>query len=105
MTAIAADIDGIESLPSVVPIFPLPGVLLLPRGRLPRLNRRPRYTWSHSMKRVNQQIRREPVEPLRRRQFPPWHSTWLGPMTSRDIDDAGDHLGWCSDRGHPPDLI
>jgi Lon protease-like protein len=35
MTAIAADFEGIESLPSVVPIFPLPGVLLLPRGRLP----------------------------------------------------------------------
>lgn len=31
----AAEWDSIESLPSIVPIFPLPGVLLLPRGRLP----------------------------------------------------------------------
>ena len=34
---------GIEELPRVIPIFPLPGVLLLPRGRLPLNIFEPRY--------------------------------------------------------------
>ena len=34
---------GIEDLPRVIPIFPLPGVLLLPRGRLPLNIFEPRY--------------------------------------------------------------
>lgn len=34
---------GIEVLPRVIPIFPLPGVLLLPRGRLPLNIFEPRY--------------------------------------------------------------
>ena len=34
---------GIDELPHVIPIFPLPGVLLLPRGRLPLNIFEPRY--------------------------------------------------------------
>ena len=34
---------GIEDLPRVIPIFPLPGVVLLPRGRLPLNIFEPRY--------------------------------------------------------------
>ena len=34
---------GIDDLPQVIPIFPLPGVLLLPRGRLPLNIFEPRY--------------------------------------------------------------
>ena len=34
---------GIDELPRVIPIFPLPGVLLLPRGRLPLNIFEPRY--------------------------------------------------------------
>ncbi len=35
--------DFAEALPEVLPIFPLPGVLLLPRGRLPLVLFEPRY--------------------------------------------------------------
>ena len=34
---------GIDDLPRVIPIFPLPGVMLLPRGRLPLNIFEPRY--------------------------------------------------------------
>lgn len=34
---------ALESLPEIIPIFPLPGVLLLPRGRLPLNIFEPRY--------------------------------------------------------------
>ena len=34
---------GIDELPRVIPIFPLPGVMLLPRGRLPLNIFEPRY--------------------------------------------------------------
>ena len=34
---------GIDELPRIIPIFPLPGVLLLPRGRLPLNIFEPRY--------------------------------------------------------------
>ena len=37
------DPSGIEDLPRIIPIFPLPGVLLLPRGRLPLNIFEPRY--------------------------------------------------------------
>jgi Lon protease-like protein len=39
----AAPIRRIEELPTVIPIFPLPGVLLLPRGKLPLNIFEPRY--------------------------------------------------------------
>ena len=42
MTA-GAEPGGIEDLPRIIPIFPLPGVLLLPRGRLPLNIFEPRY--------------------------------------------------------------
>jgi len=35
--------NGIDDLPRVIPIFPLPGVMLLPRGRLPLNIFEPRY--------------------------------------------------------------
>ncbi|MSO77179.1 MAG: peptidase S16 [Alphaproteobacteria bacterium] len=39
----AADALGIDDLPGVIPIFPLPGVLLLPRSQLPLHIFEPRY--------------------------------------------------------------
>ena len=38
-----SEAGGIDDLPRVIPIFPLPGVMLLPRGRLPLNIFEPRY--------------------------------------------------------------
>src|SRR5215213_6680721 len=38
-----ADYRGPEDLPEVIPVFPLPGALLLPRGQLPLNIFEPRY--------------------------------------------------------------
>ena len=36
-------VAGVAALPAILPVFPLPGVLLLPRGRLPLNIFEPRY--------------------------------------------------------------
>ena len=37
------DLQGPDDLPGVIPVFPLPGALLLPRGQMPLNIFEPRY--------------------------------------------------------------
>lgn len=83
---------GVSALPNTLPIFPLAGVLLLPRGRLPLHIFEPRYVAMVEDALVGDRMIGiiQPLDPATKAEAPPVYATGCaGRITSfRDLEDG-----------------
>ncbi|HJU16300.1 MAG TPA: LON peptidase substrate-binding domain-containing protein [Stellaceae bacterium] len=83
------------ALPDILPVFPLPGVLLLPRGRLPLNIFEPRYLAMTRDALAGERLigMIQPLDPVLREQNPPLYQTGCaGRITSFTETDDGRYL-------------
>ena len=83
------------ALPDLIPIFPLPGVLLLPRGRLPLNIFEPRYLAMTRDALAGERLigMIQPLDPVLREENPPLYRTGCaGRITAFSETEDGRHL-------------